>query len=79
MEILYVIVGGGLVALGFFMASKGSKPDPKTEVKPDLMREAEPMPVETEQLPKSGISINDQIEAMMGYDPHKALKNGEQK
>lgn len=79
MEILYVIVGGGLVALGFFMASKGSKPEPKTEEKPDLMREAEPLPVETEKLPKSGIPINDQIDAMMGYDPIKALKNGDKK
>lgn len=79
MEILYVIVGGGLVALGFFMASKGSKPGPKTEAEPEVKRDVEPLPVETEQLPKSGIPINDQIEAMMGYDPHKALKNGEQK
>lgn len=79
MEILYVIAGGGLVALGFFMANMSKKPDTKPEAEPEEKRDVEPEPAGAEILPKSGISINDQIDAMMGYDPLKALKNGDKK
>jgi len=73
MEILYVIAGGGLVALGFFMANMGKKPEAKPEPRPEAITE----PEAPEELPKSGVPITEQIDAMMGYNPHKALRNGD--
>jgi len=75
MEILYVIAGGGMVALGFMLANMGKKAEP--EVAPEPKPEPMPEPQGTEELPKSGVPIAEQVDAMMSYDPHKALKNGD--
>ena len=74
MEILYVIAGGGLVALGFFMANMGKKPKAKPEPRPEYTPEPAP-----EEVPKSGIPINEQVDTILGYNPYKALQNGDKK
>lgn len=79
MEILYVIVGGGLVALGFFMANMGKKPEAKPEPQQEPKQESTPEPAAPEELPKSGIKIADQVDAVLSYDPHKVLQNGDKK
>lgn len=77
MEILYVIAGGGLVALGFFMANMGKKPETKPESKQEPMQESTTGPAAPEELPKSGQPISEQVGAILGYNPYQALKNGD--
>ena len=77
MEILYVIAGGGLVALGFFMANMGKKPEAKPEPQQELKQESTTEPAAPEELPKSGQPISKQVDAILGYNPYQALKNGD--
>lgn len=74
--ILCVLTGGILVAGGYFLARLDQKVKPEKKPEPDSAYMTEEKPVKPET-PKSGVPMEVQIDEMMGYDPHKALRRGE--
>lgn len=73
MEILYVIVGGGLVAAGFFLARLDTRKakTPEAEETEQNASEIEP------HIPKSGVPMDEQLDSLMSYNPYEARKNGD--
>ena len=69
MEILYVIVGGGLVVAGYMLANMGKK-------QPKENQETEILPEYTPPATKNGLTIDEQVEAMMAYNPRSTIKQG---
>lgn len=71
MELLYVLIGGALVIAGFMLA----KYEPGMFKKP---RTQETVFVEPEEEDKksSKASMEEQLAAMQGYDPLRAVKKG---
>ncbi len=72
MQLLYVLIGGVLVAAGYALAKIDWKRPEKQVVVQAPEKEEEPVP----ELPKSGIPIEDQYSEMQSYDPRKAHKQG---
>jgi hypothetical protein len=73
MEILYVIVGGALVVAGFYLA----RLDTRKAKEPEAVETVQDVPEQKMPVPKSGVPMDDQLQSMMSYNPHDALKNGD--